>query len=59
MADTADWRRKLRRRIAWMLILKVGALVLLWALFFSTPVPDRDLARGASIAYDTAQEKNP
>jgi hypothetical protein len=37
------WRRSLRRELAWILLLKFAALVLLWALFFrgaDRPSPD-------------------
>jgi uncharacterized membrane protein len=30
-----DWRRRLRRGIAWTIALKLVALILLWAFFFS------------------------
>lgn len=30
-----DWRRVLRRKIGWLLLAKLLALWLLWALFFS------------------------
>ncbi len=29
------WRRRLRREIGWLLLAKLGALIVLWALFFS------------------------
>jgi len=29
-----DWRRDLKAKIAWVLVAKVLALVLLWMLFF-------------------------
>jgi hypothetical protein len=32
---SAAWRVALRRHLAWLLLLKFAALVLLWALFFS------------------------
>jgi len=31
------WRSRLRRDIGWLLLLKLGILTLLWALFFSGP----------------------
>lgn len=34
-AELADWRRHTRRQIAWALLLKLAALIALWALFFS------------------------
>lgn len=34
-AEPADWRRHTRRQIAWALLLKLAALIALWALFFS------------------------
>lgn len=30
-----DWRQWLRRKIAWLLLFKLAALVTLWLLFFS------------------------
>ena len=30
-----DWRRRLRRSIGWMLLVKLIALMTLWAFFFS------------------------
>jgi len=30
-----DWRRRLRRKIGWLLLAKLAALTILWALFFS------------------------
>ncbi len=30
-----DWRLDLGRKIAWLLVLKVAALAVLWVLFFS------------------------
>jgi hypothetical protein len=35
MAKRGDWRRQLRRSIGWMLLVKLAALIALWALFFS------------------------
>jgi hypothetical protein len=35
MAQGADWRRQLRRSIGWMLLVKLAALIALWAFFFS------------------------
>jgi len=35
VAADADWRRKLRRNIAWALLVKLAVLVALWSLFFS------------------------
>ncbi len=34
--QASDWRTGLRRRITWSLLLKLLALLTLWALFFST-----------------------
>lgn len=31
----ADWRRHIRRSICWVLLVKLIALIALWALFFS------------------------
>jgi hypothetical protein len=33
--DRTDWRRGLRREVAWLLLAKLAGLLLLWALFFS------------------------
>jgi len=33
----ADWRRGLKRRLAWLLAIKFAALMLMWYLFFSPP----------------------
>lgn len=30
-----DWRQWLRRKIAWLLLFKLAALIVLWLLFFS------------------------
>lgn len=30
-----DWRRRLRRKIGWLLAFKLAALLILWMLFFS------------------------
>jgi hypothetical protein len=35
MAKRGDWKRQLRRSIGWMLLVKLAALIVLWALFFS------------------------
>jgi hypothetical protein len=34
-ARAGDWRRQLRRSIGWMLLVKLIALIALWAFFFS------------------------
>lgn len=34
-ADTARWFTRLRRHIAWLLLIKLGLLVALFVLFFS------------------------
>jgi hypothetical protein len=34
-----DWRRDLRRKIAWTLVAKLFALLLLWAIFFRSGHP--------------------
>ncbi len=39
MSGSGDWRRGLRRQVAWVLIAKLGILALLWALFFREGVP--------------------
>lgn len=31
----SDWRQWLRRKIAWLLLFKLAALIVLWLLFFS------------------------
>ncbi|HEY3730413.1 MAG TPA: hypothetical protein VGL28_04040 [Steroidobacteraceae bacterium] len=36
-AGGADARRALRRELGWLLLVKLLALALLWALFFSAP----------------------
>ena len=33
--ERVDWRRKIRREVAWFLVVKCVALTLLWWLFFS------------------------
>ena len=33
--DGADWRRKFRREVAWLLVMKFVALTALWLLFFA------------------------
>lgn len=33
----ADWRRDIRRSISWALLVKLIALIALWAIFFSPP----------------------
>jgi hypothetical protein len=59
MVDTEDWRRSLRRGVAWVLIAKLGALALLWALFFSAPQPAPRAGFDATIVQDTGREKTP
>ena len=56
------WRRRLRRELWWLMALKVGALALLWGLFFShrTPVDGQaesrqlDLTSGAGSSAPEA-----
>ena len=36
-APALSWRRALRRELAWILLIKFAALMLLWALFFRGP----------------------
>ena len=43
-----EWRRLLRRDIAWLLAFKLAALVVLWVLFFSAD--DRPPADDAAVA---------
>jgi hypothetical protein len=33
--DPVGWRRRLRREIGWLMLAKLAALLILWALFFS------------------------
>jgi hypothetical protein len=40
-----DWRRQLGRGIGWTLLVKLIALVILWALFFS-PANRTDVTAG-------------
>jgi hypothetical protein len=35
LVKRGDWKRQLRRSIGWMLLVKLAALIALWALFFS------------------------
>ena len=35
MAGRTPWRHALRRHVAWLMVVKCVALILLWALFFS------------------------
>jgi hypothetical protein len=42
------WRGRLRREIGWLLLAKLGALLVLWGLFFS-PVHRRAIA-GPDVA---------
>ena len=48
-----DWRRSLRREVSWLLVAKLGALLLLWMLFFAPahrPSADAtDVARRLSV----------
>lgn len=45
-----DWRPWLRRKIGWLLIFKLAALVVLWLLFFSPP-------HRVSVDEDTMSER--
>jgi hypothetical protein len=36
MQHAQTWRTRLRRDIGWSLLIKLGLLTLLWALFFSS-----------------------
>jgi hypothetical protein len=48
-----DWRRSLRREVSWLLVAKLGALLLLWLFFFAPahrPSADStDIARRLSV----------
>lgn len=51
--ERGDWRRSLRREVTWLLVAKLGALLLLWLLFFAPahrPSADStDVARRLSV----------
>ena len=52
-SSAAPWRSVLRRHLAWLLLLKVAALALIWALFFGpahrTPVDGQTAARQLAL----------
>jgi hypothetical protein len=48
------WRRSLRRELAWLVALKVAALVLLWWLFFSHRTPVDGQAQSRQLALTRA-----
>jgi len=50
------WRRTLRRELSWLMALKVGALALLWWLFFShrTPVDGQAESRQLALTSGAA-----
>jgi len=48
------WRRRLRRELSWLVALKVGALALLWWLFFSHSSPVDGQAEGRRLALTAA-----
>jgi len=48
------WRRRLRRELSWLMALKVGALALLWLLFFSHRTPVDGQAEGRRLALTPA-----
>ncbi|TLZ36309.1 MAG: hypothetical protein E6K24_06640 [Gammaproteobacteria bacterium] len=45
-----EWRRTLRRELSWLMALKVGALALLWWLFFSHCAPVDGQAESRQLA---------
>lgn len=49
-----DWRRHMRGELFWILVVKLGALTLLWLLFFSAahrqPVDGKSVGRRLGIA---------
>jgi len=51
-----EWRRTLRRELSWLMALKVGALALLWLLFFShrTPVDEQAERRRLALTSGAA-----
>ena len=49
-----EWRRTLRRELSWLMALKVGALALLWLLFFSHRTPVDGQAEGRRLALTAA-----
>ena len=51
-----EWRRTLRRELSWLMALKVGALALLWWLFFShrTPVDGQAESRQLALTSGAA-----
>jgi len=48
------WRRRLRRELWWLMALKVGALALLWGLFFSHRAPVDGQAESRRLALTPA-----
>jgi hypothetical protein len=55
--QASGWRARLRRRISWSLLLKLIALLTLWALFFSPQ--DRIEVNAGSVAGRLAAEPTP
>ena len=49
-----EWRRTLRRELSWLMALKVGALALLWWLFFSHRTPVDGQAESRQLALTPA-----
>ena len=56
----ADWRRGIRRSISWALLVKLIALIALWAIFFS-PSHRVDMTAervDSRLVIDAAPEKS-
>jgi hypothetical protein len=53
------WRRRLRRELSWLTAFKVGALALLWWLFFSHRTPVDGQAQSRQLALTRAADIAP
>jgi len=54
-----DSRTIFRREVAWALLLKVIALLLIWYIFFSTPQRDVKMDERLGVAADIVQSSGP
>jgi hypothetical protein len=58
-----SWQRRLRREIGWLLLAKIAALAILWALFFSpshrTTADDGSIAHRLAVAPAANGRPNP
>ncbi len=59
--DRAGWRRRIRREVAWLLVVKLAALTLLWFVFFSPAqrqhVDAEVVSRQLGVAKDSVGQR--